>query len=167
MTNTGPHTTLPASEFTTTLAGFLDAHSDTTPNEQCSSVILAARLMPRLRSANWRIGKGIKPDYENQPATRQTPRFLPRKSHTPSDLHVPAAFHDTLLHPHAPGATTCVVTVETVSASSGYFQGRPIGTASAYLDFQHRFSFQHHPPRSAMMRLSFHPGRNDATGESS
>ncbi len=34
MPNAGAHASLPASEFTTTFAGFLDAHSDTTPSER-------------------------------------------------------------------------------------------------------------------------------------
>ena len=37
MPNLGAHASLPATEFTTTFAGFLDAHSDATPSERCSS----------------------------------------------------------------------------------------------------------------------------------
>lgn len=83
MANTSSHTSLPASEFTTTFAGFLDAHSDATPNERCCSVTTATGQLPRQRSATWRIGKANKPKDENQPAAMQMSR-VPRNWSSPT-----------------------------------------------------------------------------------
>ena len=67
MPNAGSHTSLPASEFTTTFAGFLDAHSDATPSERCSSSDARRRTTALLQSTRWRIGEAIRPENENQP----------------------------------------------------------------------------------------------------
>lgn len=101
MANTSSHTSLPASEFTTTFAGFLDAHSDATPNERCSSVTTATEQLSRQRSATWRIGKANKPQDENQPAVRQLSRvprnWLPARSRIRLVPIRPASFYRTSL----------------------------------------------------------------------
>ena len=69
MPNTGSHASLPASEFTTTFAGFLDAHSDATPSERCSSSDARHAATASQRSTLWRIGEPIRPWPKKQPAT--------------------------------------------------------------------------------------------------
>ena len=66
MPNSSAHASLPTTEFTTTLAGFLDAHSDATPSERCSSDAVRLGGTPPKRSTQRRIGKAIKPQIENQ-----------------------------------------------------------------------------------------------------
>ena len=68
MPNAGSHTSLPASEFTTTFARFLDAHSDATPSERSCSGDAPCEARASQRSTQWRIGEGSRPRELNQPA---------------------------------------------------------------------------------------------------
>ena len=182
--NAGAHASLPASEFTTTLAGFLDAHSDATPSERCRfDAIQLGEPTPK-RCTQRRIGKAIKPQIENQPREMRL-RELHRRARLSIKFqgvhsrrvtgsltgidrerkHFPCERPDTVkgrLHPLPSSALPLILSfmilcLSSISCSSRHSESHKIRVCASRLSVANA-DLEGEAPADPLARVSVHPG---------